>query len=91
MALSPLRRYLLARCTRGAGPTCTCRKQPCCRERASFATLYAPLIVVAFTFGQAWICCGASHRPQPSTARPRRSPHGGTRTTQPGRSKPGSN
>lgn len=89
--MSPLRRWALARCTRGSGSKCSCRKQPCCRERATFAVLYAPLIVVAFTFGQAWICCGASNRPLPKTAR--RVPNGGgtTRTIQPGRSKPGSN
>lgn len=91
MALSPLRRYLLARCVRGAGPTCTCRKQPCCRERASFATLYAPLIVVAFTFGQAWICCGNSNRRLPKTARTVKHHGTTTKTIQPGRSKPGSN
>jgi hypothetical protein len=85
------RRWALARCDRGRGPTCSCRKEPCCRERATAAVLYAPLIVVAFTFGQAWICCGSSHRQTPKTASVRKSPHGGTRTVQPGRSKPGSN
>jgi putative component of membrane protein insertase Oxa1/YidC/SpoIIIJ protein YidD len=89
LLISAVRRY-----RRWEGrPLCRKRFDPehSCSERMLWALQYAALTQIMWLFPQILFCCGQSHRGQPSTARPRPSPHGGTRTTQPGRRNPKAN